>query len=224
MAYKKSGETRDRLLKAAEKLFAERGYYETGVGDIAKEAGIGRASFYYYFEDKEKAARAVFDSYIERIYAAADKAVPTQAPAGAELEDTKTVLLRTFVKYILLFKYIALNKATHAVYYDLVNYADYDEANIERLKRTTYKDTKRLAAAFGSQLSEAELVAFIVTTNSVAKSIFKALSNGILGFSLQEATDFFFRHALLPDIHMPESEYQALRAEAFSICEGIELD
>lgn len=223
MAYKKSGETRDRLLKAADKMFAERGYYETGVGDIAKEAGIGRASFYYYYEDKEKAARAVFDSYIDRIYAAADKAIPTKA-AEAGLEDTETVLLRTFVKYILLFKYIALNKATHAVYYDLVNYADYDEANIARLKRTTYKDTRGLAAAFGRRLSDAEFVAFIISTNSVAKSIFKAMSNGILGFSMEEATDFFFRHAVLPDIPIPESHYQALRAKALGICEGITLD
>ena len=41
------------------------------------------------------------------------------------------VMLNIFVKYILLFKYVALNKATHAVYYDLVNFADYDQANIE---------------------------------------------------------------------------------------------
>lgn len=61
MSYKKSGETRDRILKAAARIFAERGYYETSIGDIAREAGIGRASFYYYFDDKEKTARALFD-------------------------------------------------------------------------------------------------------------------------------------------------------------------
>jgi len=236
MSYRKSGETRSRILKAAARIFAERGYYETSIADIAAEAGIGRPSFYYYFDDKEKTARALFDSYVDRIYAAADAAVPTRAPVDARgvsseaaspdssFDAAGRVMLNVFVKYILLFKYVALNKATHAVYYDLVNFADYDRANIERLKRTTFKETQGLATFYGKELSDAELVAFIVTTNAVAKSIFKAVSNGILDFSLQEATDYFYRHAILPDISMSETAYLALKAEAFAICERTRLD
>jgi len=223
MAYKKSGDTRDRILKAAAGLFAERGYYETGIGDIAAEAGIGRASFYYYFEDKEKAARALFDSYADRIYATADGIV-TGASAADAPADQDPLVLYTFIEYILLFKFIALNKATHAVYYDLVNFADYDAANMERLMRTTYKDTKRLAAEYGRTLSDDEHVAFIVTTNAAAKSIFKAVVNGTLGFGLAEATDFFFRHAVLPTIPIPEAEYRESLAAAFRLCEGIVLE
>ena len=224
MAYKKSDDTRNRILKSAARIFAKRGYYETGIGDIARDAGIGRASFYYYFEDKEKAARAVFDSYVDRIYEAADKVVPIGTSEDGSERTTETLMLSIFVKYVLLFKYIALNKATHAVYYDLVNFADYDTANIERLKRTTYKDTIRLAADYGGQMSESQLVAFIVTTNTVAKAIFKAMSNGILDFSLEEAVDFFLRHAVLPDIPIPEDTYRALRTKAFELCKGISLD
>ncbi|PKL25472.1 MAG: hypothetical protein CVV47_05295 [Spirochaetae bacterium HGW-Spirochaetae-3] len=223
MAYKKSGDTRDRILKAAARLFAERGYYQTGIGDIATEAGIGRASFYYYFEDKEKAARAVFDSYADLIYAAADRVFASQSAGSEAAEGLNPVILGIFVEYILLFRFIALNKATHAVYYDLVNFADYDLANIDRLKRTTYKDTRRLAAEYGKELSDDELVAFIVTTNAEAKSIFKAIVNGILGFSLFEATDYFFRHAVLPEIPVPEKEYRASLAKAFELCEGITI-
>jgi AcrR family transcriptional regulator len=119
MAYRKKRRYRGRILKAAIRLFNERGYYETGIGDIAKAAGIGRASFYYYFDDKEKAARAVFDSYVDRIYAAANEAVPREEVDVDSREDMETLVLSTLVKYILLFKYVALNPATHAVYYDL---------------------------------------------------------------------------------------------------------
>ncbi len=223
MAYRKSGETRERILKAAARLFTERGYYETGIGDIAREAGIGRASFYYHFADKEKAARAVFDTYVEGIYAAAERVVPKPGANASPVEARRPLLLSVFVEYILLFRYIALNKATHAVYYDLVNFADYDRENIDRLKRTTFKDTAFLASLFGRRLSDAELVAFIVTTNAAAKSIFKAVSKGILAFDLFEATDYFFRHAVLPDIPIPEPEYRDLLGEAFSLCEGVEL-
>lgn len=223
MAYRKSGETRERILKAAARLFSERGYYETGIGDIAREAGIGRASFYYHFTDKEKAARAVFDTYVEGIYAAAERVVPkSDANASAE-ERRRPLLLSVFVEYILLFRFIALNKATHAVYYDLVNFADYDRENIDRLKRTTFKDTVFLASLYGRRLTEAELVAFIVTTNAAAKSIFKAVSTGILDFDLYEASDYFFRHAVLPDIPIPEPEYRNLLIQAFSLCESVDL-
>jgi AcrR family transcriptional regulator len=225
MGYKKSSETKNRILKAAAMIFTERGYYETGIGDIAMEAGIGRASFYYYFDDKEKVARALFDSYVERIYAAADKAVPIHETEEVPSEqEQEALILSTFVKYILLFKYVAMNDATRAVYFDLVNYADYDSENIERLERTAFKDTRRLAAAYGKKLSDAEFVAFLVTSNSVAKCIFKAKINGILDFSLLEAADYFFSHAILPDIPIPEHRYRILLAKAFELCEGIILD
>lgn len=61
MAYKKSEETRGRILEAASRLFAEKGYYETGMADIARAANIGHASIYYHFDTKEKVARALFD-------------------------------------------------------------------------------------------------------------------------------------------------------------------
>lgn len=219
MAYKKSTETRDRLLKAAARLFAKGGYYETGIGDIAREAGIGRASFYYYFEDKEKIARAVFDSYVDRILSAAEQLAPVRTP-----DDIEGQLLCILLEYLLLFKCIALNEATHAVYYDLVNYADYDLQNIDRLKRTTFKDTQKLAAAYGRQMSDDHLVAFIISTNALAKSLFKAILKGTLRFSLAEAADYFFSHAILPDIPIPRERYRALMDKALELCSTIEMD
>jgi len=229
LTYKKSEETRARLLEAAARLFTERGYYDTGIGDIAGEAGIGRASFYYYFDDKEQAARALFDSYVERLYRTADRVAPESPsapfPGSIPLADGREALmLAVFVRYILLFRHIAMNEATHAVYFDLVDYADYDAANIARLGRTAYKDTKYLAAAYGKPMSDDGLIAFMLTVNSHAKSLFKAMQNGILGFTLREAVDHFCVHAILPDIPVPEPRYRALMDEAFRRCEGLALD
>ena len=44
---------RDQLLDAAEKLFAEKGYAETTVLDIAEAAGVAKGTFYLYFPSKE---------------------------------------------------------------------------------------------------------------------------------------------------------------------------
>ena len=214
MAYKKSGETRERILKAAARLFAERGYYETGIGDIADAAGIGRASVYYYFPDKEKVARALYDSIVDRIFTTTMRLV-------GEDED---LFLEILIEYILLFRYVALNKTTQAVFYDLVHFADYDEANIERLKRTVFRDAKRLSALSGVRLSEKRLTANIITSDAFAKSLFKGIINGTLDFSLEEAMDFFSRRIILPDAPVPEAEYRRKLKEAFRRCEGVAID
>ncbi|WP_344769011.1 TetR family transcriptional regulator [Aeromicrobium panaciterrae] len=48
-------ETSARITEAASRLATERGIAETTVDDIAAEAGIGRATFFRYFESKELA-------------------------------------------------------------------------------------------------------------------------------------------------------------------------
>jgi AcrR family transcriptional regulator len=41
-----------RLLDASALLFADRGYYGTGVDDVVSEAGFARGTFYKYFDEK----------------------------------------------------------------------------------------------------------------------------------------------------------------------------
>jgi len=40
------------LIDAAARLFAERGYHDTGVDDVVSEAGYARGTFYKYFDEK----------------------------------------------------------------------------------------------------------------------------------------------------------------------------
>src|SRR5258708_26331476 len=49
----RSRQQRDRLLKAGERVFAESGFWQAHVADIAKRAGCSVGSFYRRFQDKE---------------------------------------------------------------------------------------------------------------------------------------------------------------------------
>ena len=40
------------ILKTAEKLFAQNGFHETSVSDIARESELGIGTLYKYFKDK----------------------------------------------------------------------------------------------------------------------------------------------------------------------------
>ena len=48
----KENKTKEKILKSAEKLFAERGYDAVSIDDIAKEAETTKSLFFYYFEKK----------------------------------------------------------------------------------------------------------------------------------------------------------------------------
>lgn len=61
--------TRARLLRAAEELFAERGYHGTQVTDVTERARSGVGTFYRYFTDKEEVLRALLEEFFERVRA-----------------------------------------------------------------------------------------------------------------------------------------------------------
>jgi AcrR family transcriptional regulator len=49
----RSRQQRDRLLKAGERVFAEKGFWQAHVADIARRAGCSVGSFYRRFHDKD---------------------------------------------------------------------------------------------------------------------------------------------------------------------------
>jgi AcrR family transcriptional regulator len=49
------------LLDAAERCFAERGYHQTTVDEIAGRAGVSKGAFYWHFDTKRDAFTALVD-------------------------------------------------------------------------------------------------------------------------------------------------------------------
>ena len=73
-----SAGTRDRLQRCALELFAARGYAETPVTAIAREAGVSHMTFFRYFPSK---ASVVVGDLFDPMIAAAVASQPTQLPA-----------------------------------------------------------------------------------------------------------------------------------------------
>jgi TetR/AcrR family transcriptional regulator len=55
-----AGSARDEVVRAAARLFAERGYAATTMAEIAEGAGLRQSSLYYYFGRKELILEAAF--------------------------------------------------------------------------------------------------------------------------------------------------------------------
>jgi len=56
----------DKILNAAERIFAEKGYYRARLAEIAKFAGVAEGTVYEYFGNKEKLLLSIPDRHFRR--------------------------------------------------------------------------------------------------------------------------------------------------------------
>src|SRR4051812_19152867 len=64
----KGQQSRAKLLAAAARVFVKRGFAQTTIRDIAKEAGVALGALYFHFASKEEFATAVFEQGIQAIW------------------------------------------------------------------------------------------------------------------------------------------------------------
>lgn len=92
---KRKLESRRKLMEAARRLFAERGYHETRPQDISKAAGVGHGTFYLHFEDK-------LDCFLAFTEEAADELhvfVETHHAVAESIEEGIRELLTAIFEY-----------------------------------------------------------------------------------------------------------------------------
>lgn len=63
------GDKRERILDAAEHVFAQHGFFAAKVSEIAKEAGVADGTIYLYFKNKDDLLISLFESRMERVNA-----------------------------------------------------------------------------------------------------------------------------------------------------------
>ncbi|HEX2038099.1 MAG TPA: TetR/AcrR family transcriptional regulator [Acidimicrobiales bacterium] len=77
----RSAATRAALLRAARRLFTEKGFFATGREEIAQAAGVTRGALYHHFAGKEELFRAVLEELEQEVLArVAEQAVKAADP------------------------------------------------------------------------------------------------------------------------------------------------
>src|SRR4051794_41954669 len=72
---------RQRILDAAQELFAERGQAVT-LNEIARHAGVGVGTVYRRFPDKDELIEGLFEQRIDRLAEILDRAPPNPDPGA----------------------------------------------------------------------------------------------------------------------------------------------
>jgi AcrR family transcriptional regulator len=78
---------RERLIAAVVRVTAEKGYRATSVADILKAAGVGRESFYKYFDNKEDCFLVANDILVEDLEAQVADAYNQPQPWPAQVRS-----------------------------------------------------------------------------------------------------------------------------------------
>jgi TetR/AcrR family fatty acid metabolism transcriptional regulator len=73
----RSGSTgkRESILRAATRVFARNGYFNSKVADIARAAGVADGTVYLYFKSKEEILHSIFDQNMAEALAADRKLI-----------------------------------------------------------------------------------------------------------------------------------------------------
>jgi TetR/AcrR family transcriptional regulator, fatty acid metabolism regulator protein len=87
---------RRRILDAAVRVFARRGYHGARVGDIATEAGVAHGLLYHYFSSKDEVLETVFRDNFGELVARFRAVETSDEPAPEKLAGIAKILLRTW--------------------------------------------------------------------------------------------------------------------------------
>ena len=112
---------REQLLAIAARLFAEKGFKNTTVRDIADAAGIRSGSLYHHFDSKESMVDEILSTFQEGLFAQYDEILASDDDARTKLERAVRVSFEAIEEHgpeVAIFQ----NDADHLVTFERFGY------------------------------------------------------------------------------------------------------
>jgi len=81
----RAGDKRERILDAAVRVFAKKGFHATRVSEVAKAAGVADGTIYLYFKSKDELLVSLFEDRVERLLTFLQTELPATSGASAKL-------------------------------------------------------------------------------------------------------------------------------------------
>jgi TetR/AcrR family fatty acid metabolism transcriptional regulator len=89
-----------RLVDSAKLAFAQKGYHETSISEIVRQAGIARSTFYQYFDSKLHLFESILESFLQDLH---ESIKPISISAGSptplsQIQENLTRVLNLVLK------------------------------------------------------------------------------------------------------------------------------
>src|SRR4051812_47259058 len=89
------GDKRERILDAAELIFARHGFYAARVSEIAKEAGVADGTIYLYFKSKDDLLISWFELRMTQVNEQLREAIANKSPV-----DSLRAFIRSYLQLV----------------------------------------------------------------------------------------------------------------------------
>src|SRR5215831_7868452 len=91
----RGADKRDRILTAAERIFARHGFFAAKVSDVAKEAGVADGTIYLYFKSKDDLLISLFGRRMQQLNESLQSAI-----AGKPPREQLRAFVRTYLQLV----------------------------------------------------------------------------------------------------------------------------
>ena len=90
---------KEEIVAEATKLFAERGYEGTSMGDLAERVGLRKASLFHHFESKDALYATVLTNLLEGVGGAVSGALVAEGPFAVRLDALTEAITAMLVEH-----------------------------------------------------------------------------------------------------------------------------
>lgn len=87
-----------KIIDAAIKVFAKKGFFHAKVADVAKQADVADGTIYLYFKNKDDLLISIFENSMDNFLSAAKKKIATQESVKDKLKEFLTLHLTLLEK------------------------------------------------------------------------------------------------------------------------------
>jgi TetR/AcrR family fatty acid metabolism transcriptional regulator len=162
---------RARILDAAVKVFADRGFFTATVAEIARAAGVADGTIYLYFKSKDDLLLRLFDEKMSDLLTEARAAIDSEGSAAARLRRFITLHLALVEKNPELASVLIVELRQSAQFLK----------GLEKAKLSAYLDVIGQVVKAGQDSGELDPA---LSPSTVKRAIFGALDELALGWLL----------------------------------------
>lgn len=99
-------DTRTRILEAAVRVFAEKGYHETRMDDIVNASNTSKGSLYFHFPNKQEIFFGLIETFAGLLESRLKDSLASEQHGSDQLDSALTGSLRLFSQYRALAKIV----------------------------------------------------------------------------------------------------------------------